>query len=90
MGSCTNHARSKWCQMVIRLPQLKVDDPELEEKPSDIHVDLTKNYIVVMRRNGQIMKIAHAQLTEEKVKGFIDLEHSPIDIPIANFYEDKT
>lgn len=36
------------------------------------------------------MKIAHAQLTEEKVKGFIDLEHSPIDIPIANFYEDKT
>ena len=33
------------------------------ENPEDVHIELTKNFIVIMRRNGEILKLDRKQLT---------------------------
>lgn len=50
--------------MDISLPMLPYDernDPngKYQEKVGDVHVDLTKNFIALIRRNGTIIKINH-------------------------------
>ena len=83
------HRFSKWTQIKITVPRLeiKVDDKVYTEAEKDIHVDLTKNYVVMMRRNGKIYKIPKAQILERDKETF-ELEHSPVTIPIDYFYED--
>ena len=58
-----------------------------------MHVDLTKNFVAIIRRNGLIIKIDHKQLTQSagyEQKQAFELEWSTINLPIAKFYEDKS
>jgi hypothetical protein len=69
------------------LPRLGAADganEEQDEKSNEIHVDMTKNFIVVMRRNGKILKIPSAQILEVYNK-MVVLEWTTVDLPIAYF-----
>lgn len=83
------HRFSKWTQIEITLPSLEFqkEDATYVEKPEDIHVDLTKNYIVLMRRNGDILKIPKSQILDRDRQSF-ELEFSTVDLPIKEFYEE--
>ena len=85
--------------MDITLPMLPFDenDPEgngkYQEKIGDVHVDLTKNFIAIIRRNGKIIKIDRHQLTDkvgyERQQAF-ELKWSLVNLPIDKFIEDRS
>lgn len=54
---------------------------------------MTKNFVAIMRRNGKILKLDKKQLTENvqtSMEKSIELKWSPIHLPVAEFYEDKS
>ena len=91
MGHCQYKSACKCYNIVIALPELEPEygDPKLREQPTDIHVDMTKNYIVVMRRNGTILKIPSQQLTDSDSSENFVLDWSPVKLPISSFYDNK-
>ena len=60
-----------WVQYKIELPRLQIGDPEdenfYEEDEPDIHVDLTDNFIVFIRRNAGIFKVRYENLPQDEM-----------------------
>ena len=77
---------------MIELPRLGKDDDndELpEEKVSDIHVELTETFIVLIRRNGEIIKIKRKKLPKDNLDFLEKKIIKNVQLPIAGFIEDK-
>lgn len=94
-GKSKYHKNINWLQMEITLPKLTINQNDsgdcLEEQAEDVHVELTKNYVVFLRRNGQILKTKREQfrLKGEQKSNSFDVKAEKINLPIAEFVEDK-
>ena len=88
-GYSTYHVHSQYTEIVIGLPELESIDESLKEELSHIHVELTQNYIVIMRRNGYVLKIKRSLLDKKCNVPKKTLKWSKVDLAIADFYENK-
>ena len=83
---------AKYHEYVIRLtaPKVYKEGSKMNETPAHIHVDITQNFIVVMRRNGDILKIKHSSLTDGIKGKETPLEFTHVKLPVKEFYKDKS
>jgi len=84
------HAGAKWTQIEIFLGQCQHEykGKMIEESVQDFHVDLTKDFVVFMRRCGEIFKIKLSKLKKAEEK--TDVQATKVSLPVQDFYKDKS
>lgn len=91
LGYTVEHTEASWTQIFLRVPELKPfgEAQDIIEKIEDIHIEATKNFIVLMRRNGTTETIPISEILLHPSESPSAIRSSPVKLPITQFYENK-